>query len=92
MLPFFCASYKDGKILENRALIYCSEMGVHSTMLVYLLREMMTHRKDERQALEKALKAEGANAELAASVRYGIAFHHAGLASDERAMIEQAYR
>lgn len=53
---------------------------------------MMTHRKDERQALEKALKAEGANAELAAAVRYGIAFHHAGLAGDERAMIEQAYR
>lgn len=53
---------------------------------------MISHKKAERQALESALRAEGANAELAFAVRYGIAYHHAGLASDERSLLEQAYR
>ena len=58
----------------------------------FWFREMIAHKKAERQALESALRAEGATAELAAAVRYGIAYHHAGLASDERSLLEQAYR
>ncbi|CAH0629156.1 unnamed protein product [Chrysodeixis includens] len=81
---------------KGSCLVFCSTKRNCENVTVLLCklqrREMMTHKKDERQALERALKAEGANAELAAAVRYGIAFHHAGLASDERSMIEQAYR
>ncbi|CAH0668677.1 unnamed protein product [Spodoptera exigua] len=55
-------------------------------------REMVSHKAAERQALESALRAEGANSDLAQAVRYGIAYHHAGLASDERSLLEQAYR
>ncbi|KAH9633918.1 hypothetical protein HF086_009731 [Spodoptera exigua] len=54
--------------------------------------EMVSHKAAERQALESALRAEGANSDLAQAVRYGIAYHHAGLASDERSLLEQAYR
>lgn len=55
-------------------------------------REMISHKQAERQALEAALRSEGANADLVQAVRYGIAYHHAGLASDERSLLEQAYR
>ncbi|XP_063635617.1 helicase POLQ-like [Cydia splendana] len=55
-------------------------------------KEMALHRTAERQSLEAALKAEGAAPALARSVRYGVAYHHSGLASDERTLLEQAFR
>ncbi|CAG9791714.1 unnamed protein product [Diatraea saccharalis] len=47
-------------------------------------REMIMHRQEERAALENALRSEGASAELVRLVRFGVAFHHAGLGNDER--------
>ncbi|XP_075972515.1 mutagen-sensitive 301 isoform X2 [Anticarsia gemmatalis] len=55
-------------------------------------REMASHRVAERQALCNGLRAEGASAELCRAARCGVAFHHAGLASDERVMLEHAFR
>ncbi|XP_039746296.1 helicase POLQ-like isoform X2 [Pararge aegeria] len=55
-------------------------------------REMSSHRAAERAALQEALRAEGAAAGLLACVRVGVAFHHAGLAADERAVLEHAFR
>ncbi|CAH0397261.1 unnamed protein product [Chilo suppressalis] len=77
-------------------LVFCptkrSCENVASLLAKLQRREMCSHRTRERVALEKALLSEGASAELARLVRYGIAFHHAGLANDERAMLEQAFR
>ncbi|XP_063823704.1 helicase POLQ-like [Ostrinia nubilalis] len=55
-------------------------------------REMTLHRTADRVSLASALRAEGASSDLVKSVRYGIAFHHAGLAGDERSLLEQAFR
>ncbi|XP_038213601.1 helicase POLQ-like isoform X2 [Zerene cesonia] len=54
--------------------------------------EMQRHRAEERLALVSALRAEGACAELVRCARAGVAFHHAGLAADERALLENAFR
>nr|XP_021187496.2 helicase POLQ-like [Helicoverpa armigera] len=81
---------------KGSCLVFCSTKrnceNVTALLCKLQRREMIAHKKAERQALETALRAEGANAELAAAVRYGIAYHHAGLASDERILLEQAYR
>lgn len=57
-----------------------------------VLSEMASHRKSERQALESGLRAEGCSAELSRAVRFGVAYHHAGLSSDERVLLEHAFR
>lgn len=46
----------------------------------------------ERALLQSALRGEGASVELCRFVRYGVAYHHAGLAADERSLLEQAFR
>lgn len=53
---------------------------------------MAAHRGVDREALETALRAEGASGDLARAVRFGIGYHHAGLSSDERTLLEQAFR
>lgn len=53
---------------------------------------MVTHRREERMHLESALRAEGSSGELVRAVRFGVAYHHAGLASDERVLLENAFR
>ncbi|XP_046978501.1 helicase POLQ-like [Vanessa cardui] len=55
-------------------------------------REMTNHRVEERVALQKALRNEGAGLDLVKFVRFGVAFHHAGLAGEERALLEHAFR
>ncbi|XP_072941758.1 helicase POLQ-like isoform X2 [Epargyreus clarus] len=55
-------------------------------------KEMLSHRVAERAALSSALRAEGGSGELARAVRCGVAWHHAGLGGDERAMLEHAFR
>ncbi|XP_069355435.1 helicase POLQ-like [Maniola hyperantus] len=55
-------------------------------------REMWNHRVEERAMLQRALRAEGAGSNLLQCVRFGVAFHHAGLAGDERSLLEHAFR
>ncbi|XP_053599806.1 helicase POLQ-like [Plodia interpunctella] len=56
-------------------------------------KEMTSHRLPERQTLAAALRAAGGcSSALARCVRCGVGFHHAGLAADERAALEAAFR
>ncbi|XP_064074212.1 helicase POLQ-like [Vanessa tameamea] len=55
-------------------------------------REMTNHRVEERVALQTALRNEGAGLDLVKFVRFGVAFHHAGLAGEERSLLEHAFR
>ncbi|XP_045764015.1 helicase POLQ-like [Maniola jurtina] len=55
-------------------------------------REMSNHHVEERAMLQRALQAEGAGSNLLQCVRFGVAFHHAGLAGDERSLLEHAFR
>ncbi|XP_048481986.1 helicase POLQ-like [Plutella xylostella] len=54
-------------------------------------KEMTNHRTTERLHLSKYLQGEGSHA-LASCVLRGVAFHHAGLGSEERGFIEQAFK
>ncbi|CAK1577967.1 unnamed protein product [Parnassius mnemosyne] len=74
----FCPTKKN---CENVASLLCKLQR----------KEMLTHRAEERNAVARALCAEG-GAALARLVRCGVAFHHAGLSADERALLEAAFR
>ncbi|KAJ0179106.1 hypothetical protein K1T71_004818 [Dendrolimus kikuchii] len=75
----FCPTKRN---CENVALLLCRLQR----------REMTNHREEERASLETALRTEGASITLIQVVRFGVAYHHAGLASDERSLLEQAFR
>ncbi|CAG5019053.1 unnamed protein product [Parnassius apollo] len=74
----FCPTKKN---CENVASLLCKLQR----------KEMLSHRAEERSAVARALCAEGGVA-LARLVRCGVAFHHAGLSADERALLESAFR
>ncbi|XP_068628026.1 helicase POLQ-like [Battus philenor] len=74
----FCPTKKN---CENVASLLCKMQR----------KEMLSHRVAERAELSRALRAEGGGA-LAHSVRCGVAYHHAGLSSDERNLLETAFR
>lgn len=75
----FCPTKRN---CENVAVLLCKLQ----------MREMIDHRTQERECLQKALRAEGVSSMLVQAVRFGVAYHHAGLASDERSLLEQAFR
>ncbi|KAK5650132.1 hypothetical protein RI129_001161 [Pyrocoelia pectoralis] len=76
----FCATKKNA---ENVSKLLC---GVVS-------RKLMEHKVLEKKQLFKALENDATICEiLKISIPYGIAYHHSGLTTEERRLIEEAYR
>ena len=77
----FCASKKN---CENVALMLCCQMP----------EKLRRNREEERKELYQSLLIEtpgGICPILQKTLPYGIAYHHSGLTTDERRLIEEAY-
>ncbi|XP_040273935.1 helicase POLQ-like [Bufo bufo] len=77
----FCPTKKN---CENVAEMICK----------YLNKGYLSHREEEKKALVEDLKNAGNGTMcpvLKRTIPFGIAYHHSGLTSDERKMIEEAY-
>ncbi|KAI8439871.1 hypothetical protein MSG28_001339 [Choristoneura fumiferana] len=81
---------------EGSCLVFCptkrNAENVAALLCKLQRKEMALHRSVEREALETALRNEGAAGSLARCVRHGVGYHHSGLANDERSLLEQAFR
>ncbi|XP_059061206.1 helicase POLQ-like [Achroia grisella] len=81
---------------QSSCLVFCPTKrnceNVAALLCKLQRKQMLRHRAAERLALSRALAAEGGDRALCAAVRAGIAYHHAGLAQDERALLEHAFR
>ncbi|KAM3958213.1 mutagen-sensitive 301 [Aphomia sociella] len=93
--PDFLGGLVSEVVPHSSCLVFCPTKrnceNVASLLCKLQRREMATHRAAERGALSRALRAEGA-AGLARAARCGVGWHHAGLAADERALLEHAFR
>ncbi|XP_026052119.1 helicase POLQ-like [Carassius auratus] len=77
----FCATKKN---CENLAGMICK----------YLNKEFLKHKKAEKATLLGELKSSGNGSlcpVLQKTVPFGLAYHHSGLTSDERKLVEEAY-
>ncbi|TRY60899.1 hypothetical protein DNTS_035160, partial [Danionella cerebrum] len=77
----FCATKKN---CENLAGMICK----------YLNKEFLNHRQAEKTRLLLELKSSGKGSVcpvLQKTVPFGLAYHHSGLTSDERKLVEEAY-
>uniref|UniRef100_A0AAY4BS38 Helicase POLQ-like n=1 Tax=Denticeps clupeoides TaxID=299321 RepID=A0AAY4BS38_9TELE len=77
----FCATKKN---CENVAGMICK----------YLARDFLRHKEEEKSMLLAALRSSGNGIicpVLQKTVPYGVAYHHSGLTSDERKLVEEAY-
>ncbi|XP_048022289.1 helicase POLQ-like [Megalobrama amblycephala] len=77
----FCATKKN---CENLAGMICK----------YLNKEFLKHKKAEKDTLLGELKSSGNGSlcpVLQKTVPFGLAYHHSGLTSDERKLVEEAY-
>ncbi|KAG9342589.1 hypothetical protein JZ751_016021 [Albula glossodonta] len=77
----FCPTKKN---CENVAVMICK----------YLKNDYLQHRREEKAALLEDLRASGNGSlcpVLQKTVPYGLAYHHSGLTSDERKLVEEAY-
>ncbi|XP_026855222.2 helicase POLQ-like isoform X1 [Electrophorus electricus] len=85
-------------IPQKSCLIFCATKknceNVAGMICKYLNKDFLKHREPEKAALLAELKDSGSGClcpVLQKTVPYGLAYHHSGLTSDERKLVEEAY-
>ncbi|KAL3124420.1 hypothetical protein niasHT_007703 [Heterodera trifolii] len=88
-----------GNLLKGSVLIFCptkqSCENVCQMLSNFSPKQLREHRADERNALIGRLMDEHDGLicpVLSACIRNGVAYHHSGLSSDERQLVEGAYK
>ncbi|XP_078051698.1 mutagen-sensitive 301 [Augochlora pura] len=82
---------------EDSCLIFCSSRKNCENVALLLTRVLFSsleeHKKDEKQKLLAALQTEeGLCPILRKTIKFGIAYHHSGLTTEERRLLEDAFR